>query len=435
MPEAINNPSALGQFGEQLGVQFSSAKWYLDWSDNFTPEIAQGFHGQGAIPELTWQPQVNGNGVSFLEVTSGKYDSYINGFASSVRSLGFPIRISLAPEMNSDWEPWSTGRNGNNASNFKDFWRYTVQKFRNLGADNVSWIWAPNVHYWGEPVGFSDVFPGDDYIDFAGLDGYNWGMSRSWSQWQSFSEVFSSSYYDLTGITSKNIIITETASTEIGGNKPQWIIDMFADLRGKFGRIQGFTWFNIDKETDWRINSSDASLQAFKRAAQGDLVPVPQDNNSQNNESVASSQNEAQSTDQNLNTSLNQTNNNDNNNGNTAAQTTENLTSSPIAKNFIVPIKRIFGISSNKYYSSAKTGFKWLNISDLKIKEFLLSKDSKIIFKIFLEILLIIFMCTLFVPTSCKKTKLILKKEPSFLYNYSIDIDHIPFLKSRPQFN
>jgi len=55
----------------------------------------------------------------------------------------------------------------------------------------------------------------------------------------------------------------ETASTESGGNKAKWITDMFTSLNNNFGQIQGITWFNINKETDWRIESSLASKQAF----------------------------------------------------------------------------------------------------------------------------------------------------------------------------
>lgn len=265
----MNNPAALTSFGKQLGVHFSSAKFYSDWSDNFGSGIARGFHSQGAIPELAWQPQINGEGVSFSDVTSGKYDGYINNFASSVQHLGFTIRINLAPEVNGNWEPWGIGNSGNNADNFKASYRYVVDKFRTQGASNVDWIFAPNIHYWGEGASYADLYPGNDYVDFVGLDGYNWGTTQSWSSWQSFSDIFRGSYNDLCSVSSKNVIITEFASTEIGGNKAQWILDMFRDVKSSFPRVTGLTWFNINKETDWRINSSDASMEAFKNGVHG----------------------------------------------------------------------------------------------------------------------------------------------------------------------
>lgn len=190
-------------------------------------------------------------------------------FASKVKSVNAPVRISLAPEMNSEWAVWGVTNNGNTTESHKQFWRYVINRFRNNGATNVSWIWSPNVRFYGDPCSYSQIYPGNDYVDFVGLDGYNWGTTQSWSTWQSFSEVFGASYNELTGISSKNILIMEVASAEKGGDKAAWITTMFSDMQNKFPRIQGLTWFSINKETDWRINSSDASKLAFSNGANG----------------------------------------------------------------------------------------------------------------------------------------------------------------------
>jgi hypothetical protein len=168
--------------------------------------------------------------------------------------------------MNTDWTPWGIGKQGNNASNHKLFWRHVVQQFRDAGANNVRWIWSPNVRPWNAATlygNYANIFPGASYVDYMGLDGYNWGKSQSWSTWQSFKEIFASSYNELVGVSSKDILIMEMASTEIGGSKAAWITDMFEQLGSGFGRIKGFTWFHINKETDWRITSSNTARQAF----------------------------------------------------------------------------------------------------------------------------------------------------------------------------
>ncbi len=171
--------------------------------------------------------------------------------------------------MNSEWAPWGVTNNGNTTESHKQFWRYVVNRFRNNGVTNVSWIWSPNVRFYGDPCSYSQIYPGDSYVDYVGLDGYNWGTTQSWSVWQSFSEVFGASYNELTSISSKNILIMEVGSAEQGGDKAAWITSMFSDMRNKFTRIEGFTWFSINKETDWRINSSDASKTAFSNGANG----------------------------------------------------------------------------------------------------------------------------------------------------------------------
>jgi hypothetical protein len=235
----------------------------MDWSQSFDTSVANRFHSAGYIPELTWQPQANGAGIPNTQVTTGAYDSYINQTAQTVKSLGYPIRINLAPEMNGGWTTWGVTTNGNTNETHKAFYQYVVNKFRTAGASNVQWIWAPNVHTYGEVYTFGQIFPGDTYVDYVGLDGYNWGTSQTWSTWQSFASVFDSSYRDLTAISSKPILIMEMASAEVGGSKANWILDMFSTIRTNYPRIQGFTWFNENKETDWRIESSQASHDAF----------------------------------------------------------------------------------------------------------------------------------------------------------------------------
>ncbi len=272
-PEAVTNLANINNLEKDLGVNFHSYKWYLDWDNSLERVIPDHFHSFGKLPELAWQPQVNGQCVSFNDVLNKKYDPYITSFAQGVKKLGYTIRINLAPEMNASWESWGVGNCGNEADNTKAFWQYVVTKFRSLEVTNVQWVWTPNIHFWGEKYSYSDLFPGDDYVDFLGLDGYNWGTSQSWSKWQSFREIFESSYHDLTALSGKKILIMETASTEDGGNKADWIKEMFKEL-GNFPQIQGITWFNINKETDWRINSSNSSKDAFSQSVQGDFTSL-----------------------------------------------------------------------------------------------------------------------------------------------------------------
>jgi hypothetical protein len=64
-------------------------------------------------------------------------------------------------------------------------------------------------------------------------------------------------------------MIGETASTEEGGDKAAWIQDAFARLTAAYPQIRAITWFNINKETDWRIDSAPQSWQTFPTAVSG----------------------------------------------------------------------------------------------------------------------------------------------------------------------
>ncbi len=274
IPNLIDNFSSLSATENDLGLKFHATKWYLDWNEDFTSDIANQIHNHGTVPELTWQPQKNSIGVAYNDVIQGSYDTYISNFATAVKNLGFPIRISLAPEMNINSVSWAIGKQGNTADNHKQFWRYVVTKFNDAGATNIQWIWSPNTRSWGDTISYNDIYPGDSYVTFVGLDGYNWGTTQSWSTWQSFREVFDQSYNEMTALTSKKILLMEVASTEKGGDKAQWIRDMMSDLQTRFTQIQGFTWFDMNKETDWRIDSSQGAKIAFIEAFTGVLTKV-----------------------------------------------------------------------------------------------------------------------------------------------------------------
>ncbi len=173
-PGAAYNTGLVTSLQQSLGIQFTSTKWYQDWATAFDPSVANAMHAAGFIPELTWEPQLNGVGVAYNDVMSGSYDSYITQTALAVKSLNHTIRISLAPEMNTDWTPWGIGKQGNTADNHKLFWRHVVTKFRDAGATNVKWIWSANVRPWNASAlygSYANIFPGSEYVDYLDWTG------------------------------------------------------------------------------------------------------------------------------------------------------------------------------------------------------------------------------------------------------------------------
>jgi hypothetical protein len=65
----------------------------------------------------------------------------------------------------------------------------------------------------------------------------------------------------------KPLIIAETGSANRGNDKAGWISDAFGtQLLTAFPEIKAFVWFNVKKETDWRIEASSSAQAAFARA-------------------------------------------------------------------------------------------------------------------------------------------------------------------------
>ena len=103
-------------------------------------------------------------------------------------------------------------------------------------------------------------------MDYISIDGYNWGKCQSWSSWQTFSQVFKKAYNALANIN-KPLFIAEISSSELGGNKAEWITDMFEHFATDFSRVFAVMWFSQSKEDnegDWALNTSQAAVDAWK---------------------------------------------------------------------------------------------------------------------------------------------------------------------------
>jgi beta-mannanase len=136
------------------------------------------------------------------------------------------------------------------------------------GASNVTWVWCPNVDPAHEYTPMSSLYPGDAYVDWTCLNGYNWGGK----QWLTFDHVFGESYRELLTIApSKPIMIGEMSSAERGGSKAAWITDALTGLPRHYPRVKAVMWFNwriYEKSTwwPWEVESSASSQQAFASA-------------------------------------------------------------------------------------------------------------------------------------------------------------------------
>jgi beta-mannanase len=159
---------------------------------------------------------------------------------------------------------------------FKSVWRQFHNMAENAGATNITWVWCPNVKYPGSTP-LKSLYPGNAYVDWTCMDGYNHGTKTpEWAPWTSFYDLFSGTYQELVSSEfeghEKPIMIGETASTEVGGSKPEWISEALGSvLPTSFPRIEAMLWFNwniTENGTlwDWPIESSADSTAAFANA-------------------------------------------------------------------------------------------------------------------------------------------------------------------------
>jgi beta-mannanase len=204
------------------------------------------------------------------KITLGLYDKYVRSWARTLADTKKLVYLRPMHEMNGNWYPWGGTTNGNSAAAFRQAWRYLREVFRQEGANNVTWVWCPYVRSVPDipENALESYFPGEDQVDWLGLDGYNWGTTQPWFSWERFADVFGPAYERLARLAPGSpVMIAETGCTEEGGDKALWITEALESLASDLIRVQILVWFNLNKECDWRIDSSPNSLQAFQKEA------------------------------------------------------------------------------------------------------------------------------------------------------------------------
>ena len=290
-----DNP-VIANFSKEVGFTPDVIDVYLDWYTPFA-NVSHAVHhiaAHGAVPVLTWEAQTYTTqdilkGTRETPLRDGRrisLDAYLEEFAKGACAAAQEddqiILLRVLHEMNGDWFAWGLGykaKDGshpNSPESYKAAWRKIHDAFTDRCGDRIRFVWAVNHFSKGDGVAFTNSYPGDDVVDYAAIDGYNWGTSASWG-WQSFDTLFKGPYCAVSAATQKPMFLAEVASSERGGNKSAWIRDLYHAL-DTYPRLRGFVWLNdakyeieIKGNMDWPIDSSPASLDTYRDGAQAIL--------------------------------------------------------------------------------------------------------------------------------------------------------------------
>lgn len=220
------------------------------------------------IPKANTPPEQQPK-FSLKQLLSGRYDSYIQSFARLLSEFTQTVYLRPMHEMNGNWYPWGGCVNQNSVELFVHAWHYIRNLVNSCASSKIQWVWSPYaVSYPREPMNAIDLyFPGNEAVDWVAIDGYNWGALRPEIGWQRFDTIFNDAYQTITAISDRPMLIAETGCCETGGDKAEWIETAFKSIATMFDRIQMLIWFDANKECDWRMDSSEHSLAAFRSVA------------------------------------------------------------------------------------------------------------------------------------------------------------------------
>lgn len=249
----------------------------------------------GSIPQLSWYP-TGTRPSDDVNIAAGTKDVYITKFLQQLRPLlagpdglfgnGDDRRLFLrfAPEANGDWHTYSPiyshedqsdpdknvppppddRTEKQNAAGFVAMWRHVHALFTANGLDSthVAWIFAvaERDSWWGTgPRIMEQLFPGDAFVDWVGVDGYNRGGLQSNDHWRSPSDVMDPMLTRLRAVSTKPTAVSEYGSTAIQDDgsqsvaaKAQWL-NQFAGWIATSGVRMAMYWNDNNDNPDYPI--------------------------------------------------------------------------------------------------------------------------------------------------------------------------------------
>ncbi len=286
------------RFNELSAKPLAFVTFFSAFSHNWREHLkwqSSNIYSTGAIPLISWMPiDVDDPDRNLLpEIVAGEWDDYIDKWIDGLLTwlASYPenkrpmILLRFGHEFNGHWYSYS-----GEPMLFVVAWRRIHDRFQRAGANEfVEWIWNANHISFDAHNDITKYYPGDRYVDWTALDGYNWGTNHDWTNWDTFETIFAAAYDTLiTNYPDKPILIAEYGTTEprdlptpVWGqrgsdvdrdeNRSAWFQNMLASIEEHFPAIRGIGLFGNNKELSWSLTDElSTGLEGFNLGLQSD---------------------------------------------------------------------------------------------------------------------------------------------------------------------
>jgi hypothetical protein len=262
---------AVERLESQTGRQLTVVRVFKRWDAAFPTDYERWLRDSGHAIFLSAAAQrVNGSHVSWSSIANAQpgselYDQILR-WADRIQAYGAPVFFAFDAEPETG--PSSMGSPGD----FAAAWRRIVSVFRDRGVTNARHVVTLTAFTYGRTDARRAAawYPGDDWVDAIGADGYNFFGCTSGANetWREFSRIFEPVRQFGLEHPSKPIMIAEYGSVEdpnTPGRKAEWIAGARSTLQSP-GWNQfdaALYWHSRTPGCDFWVDTSQSSLDAL----------------------------------------------------------------------------------------------------------------------------------------------------------------------------
>lgn len=262
--------------GKKPAIWAIWSQWGNASNREFPTTMANELKARNIQPVIWWEP-VDPTDLSdptyprHQNIIDGHHDAYIRAWAQDAKAYGGNVLLRFAHEMNNNYFPWSINFFDNSPTSFIAAWRRVHDIIRSEGATNVKFVWSVNKQVCsGGCNPYHEIYPGHAYVDIMAFTGYNWGAIEG-KQWNTMLDSYRMVTRKLGEVSSKPIMVAETASNHVGGDKAAWIREGYRQVYQELPSIKAIVWLNADLRDmghpDWRISTPAEALVAYAEIA------------------------------------------------------------------------------------------------------------------------------------------------------------------------
>lgn len=247
--------------GQYAGLAPGIDSWFsaqTAWTANLSQMNAS--RAAGAIPMIAWTPP-----GTLTDIKNGADDAQIVSYAQSLATYGHPFYLRPFAEFNAGWEPYSLGRTGNTPQAMYGAWRRVFRIVRQYTGANAMFTWT--VGYSGRTTDLKTAWPGGAYVNYVGIDSYDWCTNTSWCPGDRYRYQNMLTYLrSFDG--GRPTILAETATGLMTSNRGAWLGAALS--AAKADGLYALVWFDEvvpnTTQPDWRL-ATPSTAQAQEQAA------------------------------------------------------------------------------------------------------------------------------------------------------------------------